>query len=241
MNTIIKFNRFNLDLTPQLTIIETILRERETFFAQIAEGKGTGKKIRAMMVSCFLFLALYGGVMGGIHSIPQALAGTIKLPILFLVTLMICTPSLHFFNVLFGSRQTIAQTLALILTAISTTSVLLFSLAPITFFFLLTSSDYLFFKLLNVLFFGIAGWLGVVFLREGMRVVTEHEDDENVKTRRLIFWLWVMVYAFVGSQMAWTLSPFMGVPDAPFVLIRHAGGNIYADILNSLQTLLGTF
>ncbi len=235
-----KFNRFALDLTPQLTIIETILRERETFFAQIAEGKGTGKKIHAMLVSSFLFLALYGAVMGGISSIPQAVVSMLKLPALFLVTLMICTPSLHFFNVLFGSRQTIAQTLALILTAISTTSVLLFSLAPISLFFLLTSSDYLFFKLLNVLFFVIAGFLGVVFLREGMRVVTESEADANIRTRRLIFWLWVMVYAFVGSQMAWTLSPFMGTPGAPFVLIRHAGGNFYADVLNTLQALLGT-
>lgn len=234
----LNIRRLHIDLAPQLTIIETILRERKVFFAQIAEGKHIGSKIRAMFVSSLLFLALYGAVMGGMHSLPQALVSAIKLPLLFLLTLAICTPSLHFFNVLFGSRQTIAQSIALILTAIATTSVLLFSLAPITLFFLLTSSEYTFYKLLNVMFFAIAGWLGVVFLWQGMQVVTENANDENVQTRRLIFWAWVLVYGFVGSQMAWTLSPFMGVPGNEFELIRHAGGNIYTDVLNSIISLM---
>jgi len=230
--------RIAIDLTPQLTIIETILRERETFFAQIAEDKGIGSKIRAMLISCFIFLALYGGVMGGIHGWQQALSSMIKLPILFLVTLMICAPSLHFFNVLFGSRQTIMQTIALLLTAISTTSVLLFSVAPISLFFLLSDSGYLFYKLLNVGIFVLAGVLGVFFLREGMRIVTERTDDPNIQTRRMIFRLWVVVYGFVGSQMAWALSPFMGAPGLDFVLFRNDGGNIYADILNTLNAML---
>lgn len=224
-----------------LTVVESILRNRDLFFSEIRDGKAVHKKSFAMLVSCFIFLAGYGAVMGAAHGIPQTVLSLIKLPTLFLATLAICAPSLHFFNVLFGSNQTASQTIALILTAISTTAVLLFSLAPITLFFLLSSSGYVFFKLLNVVFFVISGGMGVVFLRQGMRIVTETEEDDanTVHTRRLIFLIWVVLYGFVGSQMAWVLRPFIGQPDKDFILFSHAGGNFYTDVLESLRTWLG--
>ena len=58
---------------------------------------------------------------------------------------------------------------ALVLSAITVTAVLLLSFAPITFFFMLTTSGYQFFKLLNVFFFIIAGITGMLFLTRGMR------------------------------------------------------------------------
>jgi hypothetical protein len=117
--------------------------------------------------------------------------------------------------------------------------VLLFSLAPITLFFLLSSSQYPFFKLLNVAFFGLAGLLGVVFLSQGLRIVTESTGKEGTNTRRMIFFLWVLLYGFVGSQMAWTLRPFMGEPGTPYYLFQELGGNFYADIGMSILQLLG--
>jgi hypothetical protein len=222
-----------------LSIIETILRNRKKFFTEIRQQIDVKQKIGAMLASCFVFLAIYGVVMGASHSVPQAIASLVKLPILFLATLAICTPSLHFFNILFGSRQTILQTVALILTAISTTAVLLFGLAPIAFFFLISSTQYEFFKLLNVVFFAIAGFLGVVFLRQGMQITTESEDEsEGLKTRRLIFLLWIILYGFVGSQMAWTLHPYIGDPGSPFRLFDNVGGNFYSDVIRSLNVLL---
>jgi hypothetical protein len=220
-----------------LAIVETILRDRTLFFSEIRDGKQILDKIAAMLLSCFVFFAIYGAVMGASHSILQAVTSALKLPILFLATLAICAPSLHFFYVLFGSQQTISQTIALILTAIATTAVLLFSLAPITFFFLITSSAYPFFKLLNVFFFTIAGFLGVMFLRQGIQSVTETGDTSSAKSRRPIFVIWALLYGFVGSQMAWTLSPFLGDPTLPYILARQSGSNFYADVLNSLILL----
>jgi hypothetical protein len=221
-----------------LTIVETILRNRYDFFADIRSGTGLGEKIRSMLISCLVFLASYGLVMGASHSPIQATRSAFKLPILFLVTLIICTPSLHYFNILFGSKQTLPQTIALIMTAMTTTSVLLLSFAPITLFFLLTSSQYPFFKLLNVAFFAVAGAMGILFLRQGLKIVTMQDESEGKDTRRMIFTLWVILYGFVGSQMAWTLSPFIGQPGEPFVLVSQVGGNFYADVIASAQELL---
>ena len=223
-----------------LAIIETILRNRYHYFNEIREGIGLPEKMRAMLISSIAFLALYGAVMGSTHSLWQALSSAAKLPILFLATLIVCSPTLYFFNVLFGSKQSLSQNMALILTAITVTAVLLLSFAPITLFFLLTTSQYQFFKLLNVAIFAIAGGMGVVFLSQGMRVVAA-AGKEGASARRWVLRLWILVYGFVGSQMAWTLRPFIGAPSMKFELFRQLGGNFYANVLVSIGEILGFF
>jgi hypothetical protein len=117
-----------------LGVIETILRNRNRYFREIRDGIGLPEKMRAMLISSLVFLALYGAVMGSTHSLWQALSSGVKLPVLFLATLFICAPTLYFFNVLFGSSQSLTQNIALILTAVTVTAVLLLSFSPITLF-----------------------------------------------------------------------------------------------------------
>jgi hypothetical protein len=221
-----------------LAVIETILRNRNHFFSEIRDGINLQEKIRAMFISSIAFLAVYGAVMGSTHSLWQALSSAVKLPILFLVTLVVCSPTLYFFNVLFGSNQSLTQNIALILTAITVTAVLLLSFAPITMFFLLTTSQYQFFKLLNVAVFAVAGIMGVIFLSQGMRLVSA-SGKEGAGARRMVLRLWILVYAFVGSQMAWTLRPFIGAPGIKFELFRQLGGNFYTNIVASIGEILG--
>ncbi len=223
-----------------LAVIETVLRNRYHFFIEIRDGLKLQDKMRAMLLSSILFLALYGAVMGSTHSLWQALSSAVKLPVLFLATLIVCSPTLYFFNVLFGSNQSLTQNVALILTAISVTSVLLLSFAPIVLFFLLTTSGYQFFKLLNVGIFTVSGWMGVLFLSQGMQIVAA-AGKEGQSARRMVMWLWVLVYGFVGSQMAWTLRPFIGAPSMKFELFRQLGGNFYSNLFASIGELLGFF
>ena len=94
------------------------------------------------------------------------------------------------------------------------------------------------FKLLNVIIFAIAGIAGVVFLGQGMRVISGSEG-EGASARRWVLYLWILVYAFVGSQMAWTLRPFIGAPSMGFELFRQLGGNFYTNIFASIGEILG--
>jgi hypothetical protein len=221
-----------------LAVVETILRNRYHFFIEIRDGIGLQEKMRAMLISSVAFLALYGAVLGSTHSLWQALSSAAKLPILFLATLIVCAPTLYFFNVLFGSSQSMTQNIAIILTGITVTAVILLSFAPITMFFLLTTSHYQFFKLLNVAIFAIAGIAGVIFLGQGMRVVSA-SGNEGSGARRWLLYVWIVVYAFVGSQMAWTLRPFIGAPTMGFELFRQLGGNFYTNIFASIGEILG--
>jgi hypothetical protein len=227
-------------LAGSLTIIEAILRDRQRIFAEIRSGEGLAEKTRAMTVSSIAFLAIYGAVMGSTHSLWQAISSAAKLPLLFLATLVICAPTLYFFNLVYGSNQSLSQNVALMLTAITVTAVVLLSFAPIVLFFLLSSSQYQFFKLLNVGVFAISGLVGVVFLAQGMRAVSAGPKG-GAQARENVVRLWILVYAFVGSQVAWTLRPFVGAPSMPFELFRQLGGNFYANIFASIGEFLGFF
>jgi hypothetical protein len=58
-------------------------------------------------------------------------------------------------------------------------------------------------------------------------------------TRMTLVYIWILLFGFVGTQLAWTLRPFFGDPDAPFALFREISGTFYGDILSTIGTLFG--
>lgn len=215
---------------------EWIMRDRQGFFEEVRQGHQLGAKLRGMVLSSLVYLALFGLVMGMSHSWQQALMSALKLPVLFLVTLLICLPTLYFFNLLYGSQMTFAQTSALLLAAITITGALTLAFASIAWFFWLTIGEqYTILILLNVGILGISSWWGLSFLRQGMRYV--QHGALNIRQGRIMT-TWLVIYAFVGTQMGWALRPFFGAPDTPFEIIRGDGGTFYGSVLTALGWLL---
>ncbi|GET39546.1 actin-binding WH2 domain-containing protein [Microseira wollei] len=219
-------------------VMISLLRERALFLEEIRQGVKIPSKIFSLLVCSSLFLAIYGGIMGIYHSWMQALSSAVKLPALYLITLLVCLPTLYFYNIIFGSKRRFGQHFALVLTAVSVTSVLLFSFAPITLFFLISTTHYQFLILLNVAIFTLTGWIGVSSLYQAANCILE-QDTEGSDTRRKILQAWLFLYAFVGCQLGWTLRPFFGMPDSPFSLFREREGNFYVSVFQSLAYLLG--
>lgn len=219
-------------------VLISLLQDREIFLEEIRQGVKLPQKIISLLVCSSIFIAIYGGIIGAYHSWMQALSSAIKLPALYLITLLICLPTLYFSNIIFGSRRTFGQHFALVLTAVSVTSVLLFSFAPITLFFLVTTNNYQFLILLNVIIFGLTGFIGVYSLYYASKIVLE-QDNQGSDTRTKIIKGWLFLYAFVGSQLGWTLRPFFGAPDSVFQLFRDREGNFYLSVLKAIGYLLG--
>jgi hypothetical protein len=55
----------------------------------------------------------------------------------------------------------------------------------------------------------------------------------------LLLYIWIILFGFVGTQLAWTLRPFFGSPGQPFELFRDIDGTFYGNILFTLGSLLG--
>jgi hypothetical protein len=215
----------------------SLLRDRQEFLEEINQSVKLKSKISALMISSFIFFALYGAIIGAFHSPLQVLSSAIKLPALYLITLIVCLPTLYIFNVLFGSKQTITQHFTYLLTAVSVIAILLCGFAPVTLFFLITVNDYHFFMLLNVGIFALTGLLGVSFLYQIMRPMADQDSTQSVKIRTNILRFWLTLYGFVGSQLGWTLRPFFGSP-GQFELFRPREGSFFSGVWNAILNLL---
>ncbi len=300
-----------------LLVIERILRDRQGIWKQIVDDRDLTKLTGQMLVSSMVALACYGAVLGSFHSVLMALTSAVKLPLLFLVTLAICLPTLYLFNLVFGARLSIRQSLSLVMVALTVTAMLALAFAPISLFFLITAPDYGFFKLLNVAILGLSALVGLRFLTGGMRVLNEHGllspekpaaeipvspapapstpspaaapepvpamsatpatgngaaapvapasiaippgyvlqpapgrpvHPQALRPERLqpaptppsmtLLYVWIFLFGFVGTQLAWTLRPFFGSPGMKFSLYREIDGNFYAEIF---RTIAGVF
>ena len=213
-----------------------LLRDRKEFLKEIHESIKLKSKITALLISSFCFIALYGAIIGAFHSPLQVLSSAIKLPGLYLITLLVCLPTLYIFNVLFGSKQSIAQHFTFLLTAVSVIALLLCGFAPVTLFFLITVNDYHFFLLLNVAIFALTGILGVSFLYQIMKPIANDDTDQGVKVRTNILRFWLVLYGLVGSQLGWTLRPFFGYY-GQFELFRSREGNFFSAVFNAIINL----
>ena len=278
-----------------LLVIERILRDRQGIWQQVVEDRGLPKLSVQMLTSTVIALACYGAVLGSFHSVWMALTSAVKLPLLFLVTLAICLPTLYLFNLVFGARLSVRQSLALVMVALTVTAMLALAFAPISLFFLITAPDYGFFKLLNVAILGLSALVGLRFLTGGMRVLNEngllapHQENvapvspavpamapamagapaqpvpagpavpaqapgvhpsglfpagRNPQAPRpaappsmTLLYVWIFLFGFVGTQLAWTLRPFFGSPGMDYSLYREIDGNFYAEIIRTLANL----
>jgi hypothetical protein len=214
--------------------LDKILRQREELFEEIFAGKEVGRLMRRLVLGTLLLSCFYGAMMGfmGIgqdvsRGLLQSVTSAFKVPFLYLLSVAVCFPVLYVVLVLMGVRLRFQQTLALILLALTLNSVLLASCAPIVFFFILTGADYDFVKLLHVFIFGFSGAWSMMSLWQGLVLMCEKSALYPRQAVRILQ-VWVLVFGFVGTQMAWSLRPFVGDPGMAYQLFRQGReGNFY--------------
>jgi hypothetical protein len=221
-----------------LAYVDGILRHRERYFTNIFENKDVPRQMFLLLMIIVCLSAFHGFVMGTLGALPQMLSSAVKVPLLYLLTLVVCYPVLYVVNVIMGSRLSFSQTLALILLAVAMNAILLASCAPIVLFFRITGAKYDFLKLLHVLIFAFSGVWAMLALWRGLLAMCETSNLYPRQAVRILK-IWIIVFAFVGSQMAWSLRPFVGSPDFEFQLFRKGQeGNFYQAVGTSMVRLL---
>jgi hypothetical protein len=237
-------------LVSAFAIVERILRDRTGHFAEIGQSQDLPSKIGDMLIMTMLGLGLFGAAMGLTSGWPWMLASAIKLPLLFFASVAICLPTLYYFSALFGGRLTFTQTISVLLTALTVTSVLCLGFALISLFFHFSGSDYHFMVALNVIMLAISGIAGLMFLVQGALYLEQTAPPVHLSfwhwarfffyggARSLVMLIWMGVLGTVGAQMGWTLRPFFGAPGTSFVLMRPVEGDFFQGFLYNLQQLL---
>ncbi len=166
--------------------LDRILRGEATRLTALREGTIEIAAGGLAVVALILGL-IYGFCMGWFALFNQAtpnyeqlLASTVKVPALFLLTLVVTFPSLYVFNALVGSRLMLPALMRLLMAALGVTLAVLASFGPIVAFFSVTTTSYPFMILLNVLLFAAAGFLGLGFLLQTMQRLSILELNADV-------------------------------------------------------------
>jgi len=122
---------------------------------------------------CMGWFGMFNRTVGGVEAgLMQLGASMIKVPALFLLTLLVTFPSLYVFNALVGSRLTFRSLTRLMVAAMAVMMAVLASFGPIVAFFSVTTTSHPFILLMNVLFCGAAGLLGMAFLLQTLHRLT---------------------------------------------------------------------
>lgn len=222
------------------TIIPQFLKNPSEFYQSVQRNEETRSRVLSLFISTMSFLTIYGFITGLSHSWLQALSTAVKMPMLFLLTLAFTLPALYFFALAWLNIQvSVSQAGVIVLTGIGVTAFLLLGLSPVTLFFVLTSTNYPFFQLLAVVFVAISGFSGLYYILQGMTWVDKNQELASGSMGSALLRAWVILYGFVGSQMTWRLSPLIGDPQYPFVLLQPSRDNFFVDVINAFQQTFG--
>jgi hypothetical protein len=261
------FNRFTniFERISPMSTLAALLQNRKAFIAGILTGADLRRTSFELLAIAVVSFFLYGFVLGIQHSIWQGLASAVKLPLLFLLTIIITLPTLFIFGSLIGTGRTFMQTIVILLAGTTIIALVLVALSPVTLLFGMTTSSYAFFKLLNVGIFVVAWFLGAAFFRAiyappiqaGNQTPSyhgTHDDDQehtaetnkteqaaenHNKIQSYFIRFWFLLYGFVAVQIAWMLRPFVCSSSMEFQLFRGMRDNVYGDIIYSIAHILG--
>ncbi len=210
---------------------------------EMAQARGSREQRLPVLGSlCLTMIAygmFYGAVMGsyGGHNgwrIWQALYSALKVPILLIATFLLSVPSFFVLNTLFGLRDDFGRVVRSLISTQAGLTVILSALAPFTAFWYVSGSGYHPAILFNGMMFAVASFSAQWMLRRDYMPLIA----DNPKHRAMLR-AWIVIYVFVGIQMAWVLRPFIGDPSAPVQFFREgAWSNAYVFVLQTIWDVL---
>jgi len=212
--------------------IFNVFQHNDEYFEMLSDSGLSRKWVIKQLLFILLFSFIYGIVMGSYNGFLQSMVTGIKIPCLIFLSLLICFPALFVIQYMIGSTMTLYQMTNIILSGFVVFSTIALSFAPIVIFFMITSNNYAFLKLLHVAIFTFSGIFAVKTIIDGLTFSCEKKNIYP-KLGMKIFKIWVIILAFVSSQLAWNLRPFVGSRELKFELFRVKDSNFYVAVIQS--------
>jgi hypothetical protein len=212
------------------------LHSNDVFYEKITDEKELKTQVTKNFVWLLIFSIAYGFIMGSYNSFLQAIASAIKMPVLILLIIIICFPAFYVIQTILGSRLSAGQMMSIILSGFVFMTCIMVSFSTIVIFFMITGDNYPFLKLLHVLIIMTAGFFGMRAIVEALKYSCEKKGIYP-KTGVHVFRVWILILAFVGAQLSWSLRPFVGIKGMEFQIVRQKGGNFYVDVLKSMGSM----
>ncbi|MHC4662160.1 MAG: hypothetical protein ACYS8W_10765 [Planctomycetota bacterium] len=190
--------------------VHSILVSPDSHYRELGKKAPSPGQIFGLVAVIFSGAFLFGAATGTYVAGHQIWITGLKVPALFLSTLAICAPSMYILSLLIGARLSMTQALAVALTSISVTAIILAGWAPVMLVFARTLqphvyTHYTFLLLLSLVSVGSGAAISIWHLARGFDALA---IPREVRWRVILVWL--LLYQFVGAQITWLLRPFVG-------------------------------
>ena len=163
----------------------------------------------------------------------MVLYGGVKVPLLFVATMLLAIPFFYVLNLLAGVGDDFKSVWRGLTDYQLSIAMQLLALAPATLFMNVISGDYRTAQAWSTLLFAAVSWNA----RRSLNACYAPLIARN-RTHLLLRRFWFALYAFVGIQMGWDLRPFVGHPSMPVQFFRADIGNAYMEVVNILNLFI---
>ncbi len=216
-----------------LNSVDRLLRDREGQLAAIDGARDLAGLARAMLITIAAGAAMFGAAAGAYRGGVQIAYAALKLPLVVLLTAAVCAPALTALNAALDRRHDVRRDLALVLSSLALGCLVLSAEAPVVLLAVTLGAGYHAIALL--LFAGcvLAGLFAVSLLARG--IFRERQGAIAASAGLLL------VFALVGSQMSWTLRPWLGRPAKPIVFLRSIEGGLLDSVRTAVDSARGVY
>ena len=178
--------------------------------AILERGPGTGVgSALALLAGSVVLWGLYGAAAGFFQGGTQILVAALKAPLIILVALLLCLPSLFVFSAMAGTRWTTRTFLAVLAGFTGTLAMVLLALLPVSWLFSSSSRHLSTAMVFQFLLWVVALALSEKFLRKALVALG---------TRPSALVLWTGLFLLVSLQVTTMMRP---------VLLRKPGGGVF--------------
>jgi hypothetical protein len=216
-------------------VLDGLMRDRQGTLRRILDADDLPGLVRTMILTIATGGAAFGAAIGSYRGGLQILAAAVKLPLVMLLTAALCVPALSALGSALDRARGLRRDLALVLSSLALGSVVVAATAPIVLLAISVRASYHQVTLIVSSCCGLAGLVALAFFARGVRAIDAR------RWRPLAAGL-LLVFIFVGGQMAWTFRPYMvrpRTPQPPF--IRLVEGNLFEAVRQSFDSARGIY
>jgi len=187
-------------ITGLRSAIDAVLRQPGRITNQLRHSGQTG------LIGIFLVVAVvaglvYGLVVGMFSGGTQLWAAPLKVAAGFVLSALICLPSLYIFSALAGSKARFGEVCGVVAAMIALMTVLLIGFAPVAWVFLESTNSANVIGTLHLVFWMVATYFGVRFLSIAFGSISDRTGGLSV---------WILIFVLVMLQMTTSLRPLVG-------------------------------
>lgn len=215
--------------------VDLLLRDRERLLDRVEEGRDLLKLSRVMLVTVCLGAAAFGAAVGVVRGGEQIAYAAIKLPVALLLTAGLCVPALSALRRAFQGAWQVKRDVALVLASLGLTSLVMAATAPLI---LMARSFHAGYHQMILMVAACAGLSGLV----GLHLFARGFERWVPKERLTLAVVLLTLFAMVGSQMTWTLRPWVVRPkteQVPFV--RPIEGSFFDAVITTWSSSRGIY